>query len=50
MADTLREEPPVRGHEFVAEYPSGARVHLLAYSRSISDRSGRRWGAVNAIN
>ena len=47
---TLRKGRSVWGQEFVAECLSGARVHLLAYSTSLSDRTGQRWGAVNAIN
>jgi PAS domain-containing protein len=49
-ADTLREERPAWDQEFAAKRPSGGRVHLMGYSKSLFDGIGRSSGGVDALN
>jgi two-component system CheB/CheR fusion protein len=49
MAVALKEGPPIRGAEAVAERPDGKRVPFLAYPTPLRDRSGALTGAVNTL-
>ena len=49
MAQTLKENRPVRGIEAIAERPDGTRICVLPYPTPLHDTSGRLTGAVNLL-
>lgn len=49
MAQTLKEDRPVRGIEAIAERPDGTRIRFLPYPTPLHDTSGRLIGAVNLL-
>jgi PAS domain S-box-containing protein len=49
MAQTLKENRPVRGIEAIAERPDGTRIRFLPYPTPLHDTSGRLTGAVNLL-
>jgi PAS domain S-box-containing protein len=49
MAQTLKENRPVRGIEAIAERPDGTRIRFLPYPTPLHDTSGRLTGAINLL-
>jgi len=49
MAQTLKEDRPIRGAEAIAERPDGSRVSFRPYPTPIHDDAGKLIGAVNML-
>jgi PAS domain S-box-containing protein len=49
MAQTLRQERPIRGLEAIAERPDGSRVWFEPYPTPLFDEAGKLTGAINML-
>ncbi|MFY9622165.1 MAG: PAS domain S-box protein [Pyrinomonadaceae bacterium] len=49
MAQALKTEEVIRGHEAIAERPDGSRINFIPYPTPLRDNSGKLIGAINML-